>query len=156
MILLSMHTIMNTEIFGDDDKPMNGIHGALIAAAVTVGLFVTREWIERRRRRIDSANALSLYGLAAFTALRDQSSFPVGIGIKDLLTAASGCLDKSQSVNFVISIEEAIRKSLPATGTIGSIQRVARDGLLRRLHDDYVSHCCAQGITPILKMDVGE
>ena len=64
------------------------IVSSIVTVLVSIALFVTREYIEVRRRRKQSSTVLALYGYSALRALERSSRGRLHFTMKDVLESA--------------------------------------------------------------------
>lgn len=107
---------------------------SVVAALVSVALFVVKHWLKERADVQRSAVTLSLYAEILVRALeRNVGRRPVPIGIREVLDAGRDALGEESAAILMASLEEAIF-SLDAAHIDGrSIERSERERLLAEI-----------------------
>lgn len=80
----------------------------MVTILVTIALFVTREYIETRRRRKQSSTVLALYGYSALRALERSTRGKLHFTMKDVLESARDVIHIESTRVLVSALDAAL------------------------------------------------
>lgn len=124
----------------DESIRFAAVIASLVSVLATILLFLFRELIDRRRRRVKSATTLALYSTIIVRALQRNSLTSLPFGMKEVLEAASDVVQVPESASLLENLEECVFILNGAAATKTPLQREERERLITNLIASRTAH----------------
>lgn len=126
----------------DEAIRVAAIIASLVSVVVTVTLFLARELIDRRRRRVKSGTTLLLYSTIVVRTLQRNSMGALPFSMKEVLEAASDIVRFPASSALLAHLEESMFALNSAANSKTPMLREERERMISQLTSAASMHAC--------------